>query len=152
MPWLKRMIVRPPAHLLIELDKDLLLYWVLLVGAIGVAETIADVAEPVEDPVVVLAVAVSVPLPDETEAEVVVEASSPTVDEAAGVELVDAASIVVVESSCRGSGRRTPAKTALRHRSRANRAQNRWDTAITLILDRRVRDWNAPPTTASYNG
>lgn len=92
---------------------------------------IADVAETVEEPVEVLAVAVSFPLLDE-------EVSSPAVIEAVGVELVVVGSIEEVESSCRGSGRATPAKTTLRHSSRAKIAQIRWVLALVLILCRRT--------------
>lgn len=98
---------------------------------------IADVAEPVEDPVVVLAVAVSVPILDVMDADAEVEASSLASVEAAGVELVEVGSIEV-ESSCRGSGRITPANTTLRHNSRARIAQVRWAIAVTLILCRRA--------------
>lgn len=82
-------------------------------GTNGVAETIVDVAVA------------------ETDGEV--EASSRTVVEAAFVVLVEATS-VVLESSCRGRGRATPAKTTLRHKNRAKRAHRRWDTTVVLIL------------------
>lgn len=98
---------------------------------------IVDVADTVDDPVLVLPLSVAVPVPEVTEADVVLEASSLAV-----VEVVAASSVAVdsieVESSCRGIGRTTPAKTALRHRSRAKRTQIRLDIVVTLILCRRA--------------
>lgn len=113
------------------MERDLLLNWVLLEGAIGVAEIIADVTEPVEVPEVVLAVAVSFPVLEVPETDADVETSVG----AAGVELVEVGSMEV-ESSCRGSGRTTPAKTTLRHNSRAKVAQIRWAMIVALILNR----------------
>lgn len=96
---------------------------------------IIEVAETVEDPVLV-ALSVAVPVPEETDADVVFEASSLAVVEAIAAESV-AVDSIEVESS-RGSGRTTPARTALRHSSRAKRTQIRWDIAVALIFCRPV--------------
>lgn len=102
---------------------------------------IVDVAEIVEDPVLV-ALSVAVPVPEVTEADVVLEASSLAVVEAVVAESV-AVDSIEVESS-RGSGRTTPARTALRHSSRAKRTQIRWDIAVALILCRSVGESSFP--------
>lgn len=98
---------------------------------------IVDVADTEEDPVLVLPLSVAVPVPEVTEADVDLEASSLAVVVAVVPESV-AVDSIEVESSCRGSGRTTPAKTALRHRSRAKRTQIRCDIAVTLILCRQL--------------
>lgn len=98
---------------------------------------IVDVADPVEDPVLVLPLSVAVPVPEVTEVDVVLEASSLAVVVAVVPESV-AVDSTEVESSCRGSGRTTPANTALRHRSRAKRTQIRLEIVVTLILCRRA--------------
>lgn len=92
---------------------------------------------------VVLAVAVSVPVVDVIEIDEDVAASSPTVVEEAAVEVAEVAS-VVLESCCRGSGRTTPAKTALRHKYRTKKAHSRWDAGGALILSWCMRGQTSP--------
>lgn len=109
----------PPGR---EDGESLLLNMVLFAELVGVAET-DGVADTVNDPVSVLEAVASFPVP---ETEGVAEASSlPAVEEMVADSVAVAMSAVVLASSCRGIGRRTPAKATFRHRNRARRAHIR---------------------------
>lgn len=80
--------------------------------------------------------------PDVTEAVVLcAEADDKATSSVADGETVAA---VVLESSCRGSGRATPARTMLKHNNKQRRALHVPGVGVTRILQRRRPGTGAP--------
>lgn len=105
------------------------------VGDAETAEAVVDTEDATEEP-------------DVTEAAVL----SAEADDEATFSVVDGETVaaVVLASSCRGSGRATPAKTMLKHNNKQRRALHILGAGVTRILQTRLDTGALQPLLTSH--